>query len=186
MRIIAGKYKKRRLRSVPGYGTRPTSDYNREMIFATEQDVKGKRVLDLFAGTGAFGIEALSRGAEWVDFVEFANPAVGTILSNIKAVGCSEDCHLFRKKVENYIQSCENSYDLIFLDPPYNKDLVNPVLRMILARDMLNEGGIIIAEHAKYEDIAPDLKPYVVKEKQSSDMRFSWLDPTAAASTDHA
>lgn len=185
MRIIAGKYKKRRLKSVPGYGTRPTSDYNREMLFATEQDVKGKRILDLFAGTGSFGLEALSRGAKWVDFVEFANAAVGTILDNINILGCGNDCHLYRKKVESYVQSCEDKYDIIYLDPPYNKGLVNPVLSMILERDMLNSGGQIIVEHAKYEDISPENMKYVFREKKGRDTRFSWLDPSLEHSPDH-
>ncbi len=186
MRIIAGRFRRRRLKSVPGYGTRPTSDYNREMVFATEQDVRGKKILDLFAGTGSIGLEALSRGAKWVDFVEFANVAVGTILDNVKTLDCSKDCHVYRKKVESYIQSCEEKYDIIYLDPPYNKGLVNPILKMIFERDMLSEGGMIIVEHAKYEDISPEFMDYVYRVKKGKDTRFSWLDPALEHSPDNS
>lgn len=98
MRIISGKYKKRKLFTVEGRSTRPTTDYNREVLFSTYQEYEGKAVLDLFAGTGSFGLEALSRGATWVDFVEFASPAIATLIANIQHLGCGEDCHIYRKK----------------------------------------------------------------------------------------
>ena len=79
MRIITGKYKGQKILGVPGISTRPTTAFNRETIFSMYPHYEGYRVLDLFAGTGAFGLECLSRGAEWVDFVEFATPAIATI-----------------------------------------------------------------------------------------------------------
>lgn len=175
MRIIAGKYKKRKLYSVSGKSTRPTSDYSREMVFSSHYDFEDKKVLDLFAGTGAFGLEALSRGAKWVDFVEFANEAIATILSNIKHLGCSKLCHVFRKKVDSFLKNSVERYDIIFMDPPYNKGLVNESLSLIKEKGLLAEDGVIIVEHAHQEEIAEELKDYVFKTKESKVASFSWL-----------
>jgi 16S rRNA (guanine966-N2)-methyltransferase len=181
IRIIAGMHKKRKLQSVPGRSTRPTTSFNREMIFSTYQDYEGKRVLDLYAGTGAFGLEAISRGAAWVDFVEFANAAISTILANITTLSCKDICHLYRKRVEAFLKDCEGNYDVIFLDPPYEKNLVNPTLRTIMERKLLNPEGLIMVEHSRKEKIAEDLQKYLVKQKEGKTCSFSWLaeDPEA-------
>lgn len=175
IRIIAGKYKKRKLAAVPGRSTRPTSDFNREMVFSTYQDFEDKRVLDLYAGTGALGLEALSRGAAWVDFVEFASPAIATLLSNIRMVGCGDICHLYRKKVQSYLKNCTEKYDIIFIDPPYDKNLVNPTLRSIFEHDILAEDGVIVVEHSAEELISFDLTDRVFQQKSSKTNNFSWL-----------
>lgn len=175
IRIIAGKYKKRKLATVPGRSTRPTSDYNREMIFSTYQDFQDKRVLDLYAGTGALGLEALSRGATWVDFVEFASPAIATLLSNIQLLDCGDQCHLYRKKVEAYLKTCTQAYDIILLDPPYDKNLVNPTLRSIFGQDLLAQEGVIVVEHSRTETICPELKDRIFQHKSSKTNSFTWL-----------
>jgi 16S rRNA (guanine966-N2)-methyltransferase len=175
IRIIAGKHKKRKLNAVPGRSTRPTSDFNREMIFSTYQDFEDKRVLDLFAGTGAFGLEAISRGAAWVDFVEFASPAIATLISNIELIGCQNDCHVYRKKVQSFIKSANQSYDVIFLDPPYDKNLINPTLQSLYESGILADDAVIIAERSRKEKIDPALAQYVIKEKEGNTCSFSWL-----------
>ncbi|MCK9556499.1 MAG: 16S rRNA (guanine(966)-N(2))-methyltransferase RsmD [Candidatus Cloacimonetes bacterium] len=181
IRIIAGIHKKRNLQSVPGRSTRPTTDFNREMIFGTYQDFKGKKVLDLFAGTGAFGLEALSRGAAWIDFVEFANAAIGTILNNISTLSCTDRCHVYRKRAEAFLKDCESSYDVIFLDPPYDKNLINPSLQTIFERKMLKPKGLVMVEHSRNEKIAEDLCGYILKQKEMKKCCFTWLaeDPEA-------
>ena len=131
--------------------------------------------MDLFAGTGSFGLEALSRGAVWVDFVEFAPAAMATILKNIAHLGCGSMCHLWRKKVEVYLRDCTAVYDLIFLDPPYQKNLVNPTLKLILDRKLLTHDGIIVVEHSPKELIDISYRPYLIKEKSSKSSCFSWL-----------
>jgi len=175
MRIITGIYKKRNLFLVPGMSTRPTSSFNREVIFSVLQDYAGCRVLDLFAGSGSLGLETLSRGAVWVDFVEFAPSAINTILQNINLLGCSENCHLWRKKVDVYLKSCENKYDIIFIDPPYDKNLINPTLKLIYEKSLLNEEGSIIVEHSPQEIIAEEFLPYITKEKYFKRSHFTWL-----------
>lgn len=175
MRIITGKYKGRNLALVPGRSTRPTTAFNREVIFSAHQDYEGKRVLDLFAGTGSLGLEALSRGAIWVDFVEFAPAALATILANITLLGCGESCHLWRKRVDAYLKTCTDTYDIIFLDPPYLKNLVNPTITALLERKLLNSGGLIVVEHSPKEALDASLSQLVVKQKGSKSSSFSWL-----------
>lgn len=175
MRIISGKYKKRKLFTVEGRSTRPTTDYNREVLFSTYQEYEGKAVLDLFAGTGSFGLEALSRGATWVDFVEFASPAIATLIANIQHLGCGEDCHIYRKKVQAFLKDCPKKYDVIFMDPPYDKNLINPCLEAIFTTGILNEGGIIVVEHSAKEEIDPIYSDQVLKHKAGKTASFSWL-----------
>ena len=175
MRIITGKYKGRNLFLVPGRSTRPTTSFNREVVFSVHQDYAGCRVLDLFAGTGSLGLEALSRGAVWVDFVEFAPAALATIIKNIELLGCGDSCHLWRKKADAYLKDCQERYDVIFLDPPYQKKLVNPTLELIFARQLLNPEGLILVEHDPHEPLSELYKAYVTKEKGSKSSHFSWL-----------
>jgi len=175
MRIITGKYKGRNLFLVPGRSTRPTTSFNREVIFSVHQDYEASKVLDLFAGTGSLGLEALSRGASWVDFVEFAPPAISTILKNIELLGVSGDCHLYRKRVESFLADSSAKYDIVFLDPPYRKNLVNPAVKMIMERGLLNPEGLIIVEHDPQELLNPEFAQYVEKEKGSKSSHFTWL-----------
>ncbi|MBW6513725.1 MAG: 16S rRNA (guanine(966)-N(2))-methyltransferase RsmD [Candidatus Syntrophosphaera sp.] len=175
MRIITGKYKGRSLFTVDGRTTRPTTSYNREVIFSVYQDYEGKRVLDLFAGTGSFGLEALSRGAVWVDFVEFAAPAISALLKNIGKLGCGESCHVWRKRVEAFLNNASGSWDVIFLDPPYAKNLVNPTLGLIFERSLLAEGGVIIAEHSPREPIALEWEKLVLRSKTGKTSSFTLL-----------
>ncbi|MDD3535343.1 MAG: 16S rRNA (guanine(966)-N(2))-methyltransferase RsmD [Candidatus Cloacimonetes bacterium] len=178
MRIISGKYRNHKLTTIVGNSTRPTSDYNREMIFSVYPDYQGKKVLDLYAGSGSFGLEALSRGAKWVDFVEFAQSALGMMLSNIEKLRCGEYCHVYRRKVESYLKKCDSKYDLIFLDPPYEKGLLNTTLRAIYAAGILEPDGVIIAEHSVKEDLAKDFQQDLITEKRGKTVCFSLLKPS--------
>ncbi len=166
MRIITGKYKGQKILGVPGISTRPTTAFNRETIFSMYPYYEGYRVLDLFAGTGAFGLECLSRGAEWVDFVEFATPAIATLLENIQKMKCGADCHVHRRRVEAYLKLQHEPYDLIFLDPPYNKGLVGKCLELIFSGNLLQTDGIIIAEHSPGEAIPPEYLSHQTDHKQ--------------------
>lgn len=175
MRIITGKFKGRNLFTVDGRSTRPTTAFNREVVFSMWQDFAGRRILDLFAGTGSFGLEALSRGAFWVDFVEFANPAVSTLLKNINLLGCGELCHVWRKRAETFLKDADAAWDLIFLDPPYAKNLVNPTLDLIFQRDLLANKGIVIVEHSPLESISPSFSARILKSKSGKTSCFTLL-----------
>ena len=157
MRIITGRYKGRNLFSVEGRTTRPTTAYNRAMIFSVYSDYEGKRVLDLFAGTGSFGLEALSRGAVWADLVEFATPAVATILRNINLLGCGSDCHLWRKRADAFLKSSEDSWDVIFLDPPYAKEEIMDNIQQLCQRKLLAEDVMVVCETDKAVDLPEEI-----------------------------
>lgn len=175
MRVITGRFKGANLQSVPGRSTRPTTSFHREVMFSMYQDFEGKRVLDLYAGTGGLGLEALSRGAVWVDFVEFASVAIAVLLQNIQKLRCASECHIHRRKVEAFLKVFDTPYDLIFMDPPYDKDLVNPTLRQIFERGVLNPGGVVIVEHSGREAIAPEFGPYLLRSKPGKITSLSLL-----------
>jgi 16S rRNA (guanine966-N2)-methyltransferase len=119
MRVIAGQYGGRRLQAPPGDATRPTSDRVREALFSVlAARVDGARVLDLFAGSGALGIEALSRGAGSAVFVERDAKAVAAIERNLAAVGVEET--VVRQDVERFLARADGAFDLVFCDPPYD------------------------------------------------------------------
>jgi 16S rRNA (guanine(966)-N(2))-methyltransferase RsmD len=121
MRVIAGTYGGRRLQAPPGVDTRPTADRTREALFSIlGARVEGARVLDLFAGSGALGIEALSRGAAEATFVDNSAPAIRAIGANLEALGA--DAVVARAEVRRFLGGASRSarqYDLVFLDPPY-------------------------------------------------------------------
>jgi len=175
LRIIAGKYKRRTLHSVPGNTARPTTDYLKETIFNIIPDCEDVVFLDLYAGSGSIGLEALSRGAARVVFVEFAHKSIATIISNINALGIREQCRLLRKKVLPFLRKCEDKFDIIFLDPPYDKNLVNATIAEIIQKDLLREGGCIVVEHSTRELIAPEWIEFIVQIKKTRQSQISIL-----------
>lgn len=165
MRIIAGKYKKHTLYAVPGITTRPTMDYLREVIFSVVQDFSDQRVLDLYAGTGALAFEALSRGATYADLVEMAQIALTTIVRNMEKLRCSDDVHIHRQKVSVFLTKTDLRFDTIFIDPPYDKNLINPTLDLIFTREIIKPGGFIVVEHSPKEVLNDIYLPYIIYEK---------------------
>jgi len=169
MRIISGKFKGRKLSCADGKTTRPTMDFIKEAMFSIVYDFSGKQVLDLYAGSGSLGIEALSRGAASVDLVEFSTKAIAEIFKNLQAIGISNGIKVKKKKVDDFVKKCGKKYDVIFVDPPYQKNLINKTLRLILEHELLTEEGIIILEHHPYERIKiQDLEKYIIVSKKHS------------------
>jgi 16S rRNA (guanine966-N2)-methyltransferase len=118
MRVVAGEFKGRRLQTARGTRTRPTADRVREALFSMLGDVSGARVLDLYAGSGALGIEALSRGAESAVFVERDQAALAALRRNLDAVGARAEVR--RQDVLRFLARPEGTFDLVFCDPPYD------------------------------------------------------------------
>ena len=158
MRVISGSVRGRRLKTPENYDIRPTTDNVKESIFNIIQfDIEGRRVLDLFAGTGQLGIECLSRGAESVVFIDQSREAVKIIKENLKACGLSAP--VLQQEALSYLRGCGN-FDLIFVDPPYDSGLYEPVLNVINSVDILSDGGIIVCE-SRRETPMPELAaPY--------------------------
>lgn len=149
MRVIAGRFKNRRISSIKAKWLRPTSDRVREIIFSLiEHRIEGTVFLDLYAGTGALGIEAFSRGAQKGTFVDRSASAIALIKSNLQQLEIEAECYklsavsFLRKAVSNNKQ-----YDLIFCDPPYQAEEIVHILGLISAHNsVLKRGGLFILE----------------------------------------
>ena len=163
MRVITGTARGRRLKELEGRETRPTTDKVKESLFSIIQfDLEGRRVLDLFAGTGQLGIEALSRGASEVVFVDQSRESVRIVKENLKACGMSAP--VFQTNALDFLRSC-GTFDLIFVDPPYDAGLYEPVLNAINSVDNLSDGGIIVCE-ARRETVLPEMAPPYSRKKE--------------------
>lgn len=167
MRIITGKYKKSNLFSVPGSTARPTTDFTREVMFTVLGSCENLKVLDLYAGSGSLGLEALSRNAEFVDFVDFSEKSIKTIIKNVRKLDCRNDCKIHRKKVSAFLNSCEQTYNLIFMDPPYNKKLVNKTIAQIFQNELLTSNGKLVIEHSSRELINESYQNQVIYQRNS-------------------
>jgi len=152
MRVIAGQAKGRPLKAVPGDATRPTSDKVKEALFSMIGPFfDGDRVLDLFAGTGGLGIEALSRGAGGAVFVDASARSVDVVRRNLEAVGMSGRAEVYRNDAARAIKALGRKgvpFDLIFLDPPYALEAADRLLEELAERGLVAEGAIAVLEHA--------------------------------------
>ena len=163
MRVITGSARGRKLKTPENYDIRPTTDNVKESVFNIIQfDIEGRRVLDLFAGTGQLGIECLSRGARESVFVDESREAVRIIRENLKS--CGMHAPVWQEDAIGYLRRGEK-FDLIFVDPPYDANLYEPVLETINLVDILSDGGIIICE-ARRERVLPEMRAPYRKNKE--------------------
>jgi len=157
MRIVAGRHKGRRLRAPAGAATRPTADRVREALFSILGSVDDLRVLDLYAGSGALGLEALSRGARSVTFVESAGPALAAIRANLEATG--EEAEVVARDALTWLRAAgrEPAFDLVFADPPYDAaaEIAQP-LAELLPRVAASQ-ALIVTESSKRNPLLLDL-----------------------------
>lgn len=147
MRIISGSKRGRKLISFEGESIRPTTDRVKESMFNLICDyVYGASVLDLFGGSGALSLEALSRGAENAVITDFDKKSIDVIKKNIELTDFSDRTRVVNSKAENFLETAKEKFDIIFLDPPYNKGFIKPIIRDIVQKDILSEGGIAVLE----------------------------------------
>ena len=159
MRVITGSARGRRLKELEGMETRPTTDRVKEGLFSALQfDIEGRRVLDLFAGTGQLGIECLSRGAASAVFVERRKDAVALIRDNLKTTELTARAKVVSGDSMEYLRSLREQFDIIFLDPPYAEGLLEQAIAHIARFDILAPHGIMAAEHPA-EKVLPALAP---------------------------
>lgn len=162
MRVISGSVRGRRLKELSGMDTRPTTDKVKESLFNIIQfEIEGRRVLDLFGGTGQLGIETLSRGAAHCTFVDTRRDAVALIRENLRQCGLSENSRVVQGDALSFLASCREKYDLIFLDPPYQTQLLEESMKAVARFDILSEHGIMVCESAAEKELPSLELPYI-------------------------
>jgi len=158
MRVITGSARGVRLKTPDGLKTRPTSDRVKEAVFSIVQfEVEGSRFLDLFAGTGQMGIEALSRGAASAVFVDGWKDACALVRENLKLARLTEKARVVQSDYLSYLQRCKEQFDIVFLDPPYAEIFLENALKQISEIDILSDRGIIICERPAEKQLDLDI-----------------------------
>ena len=171
MRVVAGEFGGRRLQAPRGRATRPTSDRVREALFSILGEVRGARVLDLFAGSGALGIEALSRGAESAVFVERDRGCGRRDQAQPRRDRGRRDAEVRRQDVLRFLGACEGPFDLVFVDPPYDSAsrLSEPLSAALPA--VLTEDALIVTESSKRTPL--DISLPLLRERTYGDTRIA-------------
>lgn len=163
MRVITGIAKGRKLKTSRGLDVRPTSDRAKESLFnVLGPRVIDSRILDIFAGSGAIGIEGLSRGARGAVFVDNSPSSCRLVEDNLRNTGLAANAEILRQdalRAISYLAAKGEKFDLIFLDPPYEKGLVVPTLEEAAGGGLLAEDGLLIAEHSRREPVPETTGP---------------------------
>lgn len=188
MRIIGGEYRSRLIKMPRGVEIRPTQDKVRGAVFNIIGDLNDKNVLELFAGSGAFGIEAISRGAGHVTFVDNNSRCVETVRKNAESLGIDiTQYDIIRSSalsVFSQLQKSGKSFDLIFMDPPYHGDLAKKCLINVYSYDILAPNGLVIVEHFKKNTLEADSRVFILeKERRYGDTVISMFRRNPAAHT---
>lgn len=161
MRVITGLARGRRLETLEGEDVRPTTDRIKEAVFSIIQfEVEGRVFLDLFAGSGQMGIEALSRGAKEAVFVDNSKKSIDTVKRNLRTVGFEDKARVFAMDYQSFLAMNTAKADIVFLDPPYRTGVLQNALE--LAAQRVKETGIIIAENPLDEEILSNYGDFVL------------------------
>lgn len=155
MRVITGEAKGRRLKGPPGPQTRPMADKIKEAVFSALEalGVDAARVLDLYAGTGAVGIEALSRGADWADFVDAQSAACAVIRENLAHTKLASRAEVHNSPVAAFLRRRGKPYDVVFVDPPYADPDMFPILEKIAASSLVGPGAVVVLGHSPQVEV---------------------------------
>ena len=173
MRIIAGKYGGRRLVSFKADHIRPTTDRVKETVFNKLQFIiEGSTVLDLFSGTGSLAVEALSRGATFVQAVESSPKSLSIIRENKKLLGIGAELSISPLDVFKFLKRCESSFDIILVDPPFTKKIAHEVLMALDESSVLHENTEIFIESTSKETVEPNYKRLVRENHKSYGDKF--------------
>lgn len=168
MRIITGKARGMKLMTLEGEEiTRPTTERVKEGVFSAIQfEIEGKKVLDLFAGSGQMALEAISRGAEKAVLIDENTDAINIILANAKKTGFMKQCVVSRMDYSEYLKSIsgKEKFDIVFLDPPYARSMKDEILKKISRADILNDGAILVCETDK-DEIDGDIYGLTLRKK---------------------
>lgn len=176
MRVIAGRFRGRKLTPPEDMRLRPTADRVRESLFnmlahGLDLDFAAARVADIFAGTGALGIEALSRGAGHATFVDNHTASLALVRRNLAALGIGREATVLKADATR-LSAAGSPYDLVFLDPPYGKDLVTPTLGALLDGGWVQAGAIVVIECASTDAPALPDRFGIEKKREIGDTRI--------------
>jgi len=180
LRVTGGRLGGRRLRA-PARGTRPTADRVREALFARLGDLRGTRVLDLYAGSGALGVEALSRGADSVVFVERAAATLAVLRGNVTALGLSAEARVIGDDVARAVRRLGRSgerFDLVLLDPPYAGDEAARALEALVDSGALADGAVVVVEHSRRHPLPGATGLALLDERRYGDTAITRLTAT--------
>lgn len=174
MRVVAGQAGGLRLKAVPGRGTRPTTDRVKESVFGIlGQRCLGARVLDLFAGTGSLGIEALSRGADRAVLVERDRAALRVLRENLESTGFTAQAEVWPRDVLSVLADAgcrevekAGAFDLVFVDPPYGSGLAEVVVRRLGESGCLAPEAVVVAEHSNHQALPDRAGTLVLRRRQ--------------------
>ncbi len=176
MRIIAGSAKGHRLKAPKVPTTRPATDLVRGAIFAMLESIAGdwSQVLDLFSGSGALGIEALSRGAGWVDFVERNPQCCSIIKENLGKTRLGEKAHVYCFDVNKAITVLDKEYDIVLVDPPWADESIGKILDRLAGSRLVGDGTVMVVTHSTHLDLSPAYgEMTLIKERRHGDSRIA-------------
>ncbi len=161
MRVITGTAKGRKLKTVEGMDVRPTGDRVKEAVFSIIQfEIEGAQVLDLFAGSGQMGIEALSRGARHCVFVDASHASLTVVRDNLKNVGLAQNARVAAMDYVAFLSSTKDSFDIAFLDPPYHQGMLEKALALLTPKMRVH--GKILCEHPRDEVLPETVDGFVL------------------------
>lgn len=164
MRVITGFARGRKLETLEGLDTRPTGEKVKEAEFSSIQfEIEGRTVLDLFAGSGQLGIEALSRGAKSATFVDSNPEAIKIIKSNLDKTGLSKNASAAAGDYMQFLTYTKAVFDVVFIDPPYSKELAEKAVPLVIPH--MSKGGVIVVETAKQDPMPEEVDDWYVKRK---------------------
>lgn len=167
MRVISGSARGALLKCTEGRDTRPTTDRVKESLFnILSPYIYKSAVLDLFSGSGALAIEALSRGAAFADLVEASRASADCISYNLNKTRLSENARLHISDVFDFLARCNTQYDLIFMDPPYHSDAIPRAIELICSRGLLSEKGTVVCECDHDEPLPEQISSLILYDKR--------------------
>jgi len=186
MRVITGEAKGRKLKGPPSRATRPMQDKIKEALFSALEslDLDISRVLDLYAGTGGIGIEALSRGADWVDFVDQQKSACEVVRWNLEHTGFTDRSEVFQMLVPAFLRRKGQPYDLVILDPPYADPAIGATLEMLGSSRLVESGTIVALGHwPKFDSNSVPESLRLIKRRCHGDSCFSIYEVARGTAT---
>ena len=171
-RVIGGQWKGRKLKFIEVEGLRPSLDRVRETLFNwLQSDIHGARCLDLFAGSGAIGIEALSRGASHLDFVELNKKAVRQLETNLGLLD-ADDGNVIHQDAKQFLDKIDQAYDIIFIDPPFHKGIAQEILSKLAQTNLLKEGALIYLEMEQNLEVDIPQSWELLKDKKAGQLQY--------------